>query len=331
MVFLRKTAYKEEIFAKEGKFLLSQVESLSDRVCTVSLGRAPLRMSVMPVSAGRETVTTHSYDWYGLKRGSAPFALIQHTISGAGRLRAHGRDFTLRRGETMLLTFPDDNRYWLPQGGSWTFFWMCLNGRETMRVMGDLIASRGPVQRFDAQVVDLLAGHCLNLMAGRHRTPMDASAETYACIMAMSEAMDENRRRTQTKSRDGLAAAEAHISANLQSRLSLDDLAEIAGYSRYHFCRAFRAAYGLTPAAYLHRARLALAARMLQSGSSSVKQVSHACGFSDPNYFSKCFRKGFGVSPTAFLNAGPTQRGIILQAQDPPEEERLADSDNTQV
>jgi AraC-like DNA-binding protein len=54
------------------------------------------------------------------------------------------------------------------------------------------------------------------------------------------------------------------------------------------------------------------AASLLVSGAASVKEVSRACGFDDPNYFAKAFRRSFGASPTEFrttgMCAGRTQR-----------------------
>jgi AraC-like DNA-binding protein len=58
----------------------------------------------------------------------------------------------------------------------------------------------------------------------------------------------------------------------------------------------------------LHRAILAAAMRraasLLVNSGANVKQVSRDCGFDDPNYFAKAFRKSYGASPTEYRTTG---------------------------
>jgi transcriptional regulator GlxA family with amidase domain len=58
------------------------------------------------------------------------------------------------------------------------------------------------------------------------------------------------------------------------------------------------------PAEFVLRERLRRAARLLASHALPVKEVSALCGFADPNYFAKAFRRLFGTSPTAFRIRG---------------------------
>jgi AraC family transcriptional regulator len=84
----------------------------------------------------------------------------------------------------------------------------------------------------------------------------------------------------------------------------LDELAQVAGLSRFHLCRAFRETTGLPPHAWLTRARLAAARRLLRSGDLPVRDVARACGFASPNQFATSFRKHIGVTPTAYRHSG---------------------------
>jgi hypothetical protein len=73
------------------------------------------RLHAMLTSAGYDRRTGGTYDWHGLRRGEAPFVLLQHTLSGSGRLRYEKRHMEIRAGQTLLLSFPHDDRYWLPR------------------------------------------------------------------------------------------------------------------------------------------------------------------------------------------------------------------------
>jgi len=80
-------------------------------------------------------------------------------------------------------------------------------------------------------------------------------------------------------------------------------MAEVAGLSRYHFSRRFQDARGVSPARFLAELRMQEAVRLIQTNL-AVNEVARRCGFRDPNYFCKAFRRSFGVSPGAFAQSG---------------------------
>ena len=85
--------------------------------------------------------------------------------------------------------------------------------------------------------------------------------------------------------------------ASIGDPCHLDDVAKAAGLSPFHFHRAFKAAFLLTPHAYLTAARLRHAADLLRSGRYSVTETCLECGFSSLGSFSSLFHRTFGVSP----------------------------------
>lgn len=82
--------------------------------------------------------------------------------------------------------------------------------------------------------------------------------------------------------------------------LDLDAMARTAGYSRFHFARAFRAAYGEAPRAYLTRRRIERAQDLLRSANLTVTEICHLTGFSSLGSFSARFTELVGVSPTEY-------------------------------
>ena len=87
-----------------------------------------------------------------------------------------------------------------------------------------------------------------------------------------------------------------YINENLNSELSVDELAEIAYLSRYHFMRTFKEATGETVHSYVQQRRLLNASRLIREGYSA--QVSaRMSGFDDYSVFYKAFIKSFGKKP----------------------------------
>ena len=88
----------------------------------------------------------------------------------------------------------------------------------------------------------------------------------------------------------------SYINENLGRELSVDELAEQAYLSRYHFMRLFKAQTGSTVHAYVRQKRLLHAARLIREGVSVGKAAADS-GFGDYSSFHRAFRESFGISP----------------------------------
>ncbi len=79
--------------------------------------------------------------------------------------------------------------------------------------------------------------------------------------------------------------------------ISLNDLAQVAGLSKYHFIRKFRKEAGITPGAFLLRYRMVQAMDLLTSSTRKVREVAVAVGYRDPAAFSRAFLRTTGTKP----------------------------------
>lgn len=269
----------------------------------VSLPRRRERLHIMPTSTGLETAFGGAYAWNGLERGNTPFSVIQHTISGSGRLQYDAADYRIGPGETMLVTVPHRHRYWVEPGESWTFFWIAMTGQEAIRLHGAILAATGPVFRLREETIGGLARISLDLAAASQ--PGEASSLAYAATMQLhDDLLVAHESSPSTASRANIERTRTHIHRNLERPLDIDTLARVAGMSRAHFTRVFAQIEGLPPSEYVMRERLRRATRLLLNAELSIKEIAGACGFEDPNYFAKVFRRFFDVSPTDFRTTG---------------------------
>ena len=94
-----------------------------------------------------------------------------------------------------------------------------------------------------------------------------------------------------------------YIRAHLAQPIALDDLAREGGMSRYHFIRAFHAATGLTPYAFVIAERVAAGIESLRASDLSVSEIAAATGFLSPARFSERFRALIGQTPAEFRRA----------------------------
>ncbi len=97
-----------------------------------------------------------------------------------------------------------------------------------------------------------------------------------------------------------LRRARDHADRHYAEPLDLQILADVAGLSRFHFQRLFKATYGRTPAAYVSERRVARAQDLLRATNLTVTEVCHAVGFSSLGSFSSRFRELVGETPSAY-------------------------------
>jgi transcriptional regulator GlxA family with amidase domain len=110
---------------------------------------------------------------------------------------------------------------------------------------------------------------------------------------------------------DRIAAVLNHIRRNLNSRLSVEDLASVAALSPRQFGRAFHAETGQSPARAVEQLRLEAARFMMEAGRHSVKVVAEETGFADRERMRRAFVRTFGLPPQAFRRrAQPDSAGM---------------------
>lgn len=91
-----------------------------------------------------------------------------------------------------------------------------------------------------------------------------------------------------------------YIRNNYMNPITLQDAAEVAGFSVSYFSREFKKLTGQTFVSFLNMVRCENAVQLLRGGM-PVTEVCYACGFRELSYFSRAFRQIVGVSPSEIL------------------------------
>ena len=124
------------------------------------------------------------------------------------------------------------------------------------------------------------------------------------CAMEVSRYVDgrDGRASVKTDDLDRARAARTHelIEQNLARSISLGELAEAAGLSRFQFLRSFKRSTGETPYQYVLRLRIEKAQQLLREQAMSVEAVGTAVGFSSSTRFIRAFRLKTGSTPGSY-------------------------------
>ncbi|MFC4596739.1 response regulator [Cohnella hongkongensis] len=99
------------------------------------------------------------------------------------------------------------------------------------------------------------------------------------------------------RKRDEIRKAIAYIKQNYRSKITLEDLSNHVNLNKNYFSTLFKQETDLSPVEYIIQYKMEKARELLLSGQANVSVVSHDLGYDDLSYFSRLFKKHFGVSP----------------------------------
>lgn len=158
---------------------------------------------------------------------------------------------------------------------------------------GDCLLSAGPEQRQELQrTLEAYEGS-----SNDSRSGAEAMRDTY--IMQLLIRLNSLTAESAGAERHGGTKLEpvlSYINENLTRELSVQELAERAFLSKYHFMRLFKEETGETVHAYVRQRRLLYAARLIREGVPANKAAVDS-GFTDYSTFHRAFRSSFGITP----------------------------------
>ena len=109
-----------------------------------------------------------------------------------------------------------------------------------------------------------------------------------------------------------VSKAKAYIKENYGRDISLDDVSREVNVSPYYFSKLFKEEEGQNFIEYLTKIRIDKARQLLREENLSIKEISIMVGYSDPNYFSRLFRKQMDMSPREYRES---QGGSLEKAR----------------
>ncbi|TQM09205.1 AraC family transcriptional regulator [Pseudonocardia kunmingensis] len=135
------------------------------------------------------------------------------------------------------------------------------------------------------------------------------AAEVWAALWRIAQLPEPDTGRAR---HGAVAAAIAHIEANLARPLTVPDVARVAGVSHNHLTRLFRAETGLPVVGWIRRRRMARAHHLLTATTMSIPAIAATVGMDDLQAFNKTCRRELGASPRAIRSGPPPTNGTLV-------------------
>jgi AraC-like DNA-binding protein len=218
--------------------------------------------------------------------------------SGTLLVVVHGREFVAGPGSVLALP-PFTPHRELPLSGNWSFRYLYPSEQAVRRALlaredGDGISLVFPEPVFQDPEIAQRIGVAHAMVRRRDNAGMeDVLARLFrlAHERCVPEELPVPRR-----SQQGLLAVRDELVRRPQGRITLDEMAGIAGLSRFRFAHAFTSAFGISPYAFYEQVRIAFAHQLIQQGL-DLGDVAFRLGYADQSHMTRHFRRGSFTTP----------------------------------
>lgn len=255
-------------------------------------------------SLGLEKQVSTSYDWDGLVRSEKDVIVFQYTLKGAGEIRINDCMYRLGVGDAFFVKIPSNHRYYLPTDSTeWEFVHLTLMGEEAIRCYESITDEVGHILKLDIYSTPITRIFELINKVSTHQITdaYEASALSYSFLMELQRFILNII--SDKELPESIMRATLFIDNNYAEPITLDDIVQASGLSKYHFTRLFHEKILLTPIQYLTNSRMKRSIELLKDNQLTIEDIALRVGFSNGNYFTKVFRSYLGVPPGKYRNS----------------------------
>lgn len=236
----------------------------------------------------------HCDSTYRIKRASTrdfwDNYIIFHMLSGTLHFEYRGTTFTAHPGNIVLLDSRIPNHYWAT--GQTSFQFLHFNGSPADAYSDMLFDQQGAC--FPGRIESSFLFNCI--FQEISQTNMnDHKLSIWMFNLIAGLALPQN-----SSISPAIQQAQQYIDSNFQKSLNVEEIANHASLSQYHFSRLFKQETSFSPHQYLMNARLKHARELLTQSNTSIDAIASICGFSSTSHFIYKFKKEFSVTPAIF-------------------------------
>lgn len=233
--------------------------------------------------------------------GKRPYYCLSHIQSGTAEYVYDGISYRVGPGD-IFVAFPDGMQYVYTEDAAWEYRWVGFTGSEAAALLHKMgFSETCPVLHIaQSRETEELFSRIYSLRGSRLSDSMAMTGALYILFSALYKYLDCDH----DIQPDILQRALDYIENHWQEQMEITDICRAVNVSRSWLYRQFMLNVGESPIQYVMHERLNHACYYLRNSALSVGETAAACGFSDPLYFSRLFRRQFGMAPSEYRSRG---------------------------
>lgn len=227
---------------------------------------------------------------YQIRRKGLELFLAFRILSGELYFEYEGKDFAAGEGDIILLDCRKVHYYYVKTLVSFQFFHFTGNcSQEYLELLYEKSGARFHYKSGTGAVFAEILEELSRPQPEEHR--LSYLLHDLLGILAAKEPVSMD---------PCVAEAINYIQARYMEEISVEDIAEKASLSKYHFSRIFREQTGCSPHQYLISFRIRKARELIMETRLSIENIGLRCGFSSSSHFIRAFKKEMDFTPAAY-------------------------------
>jgi AraC-like DNA-binding protein len=231
--------------------------------------------------------------------------LLHFVLSGRGTFHCMGKSYTVEKGGAFFIYPGELVRYDADPEAPWEYRWIGFRGLQVDELLSRMdISPHRPVtsQPYSRRTAAYFRRIQQVLQDGGPSSDMRAGGWLRLILAELThdkvlKAFREPEPASEIKRQ--VEQAIRWLTLQYSQQISIEQMAQTLGYHRTHLSKMFKQHTGLSPMSFLLQIRMERA-KLLLGEPLTIEQVAASVGFADALYFSKQFKKCFGVSPTEY-------------------------------
>ena len=224
------------------------------------------------------------------------------THSGKGRLSVEGAEYELTRNTIVFLDLNSRHRY-ETAGDHWEYEWVNFSGAPCAYYYSKI--NQGGIKVYDLvsnSRLKSLMHDVRNLAAetGEMKYIMTGNAIMRLLDEFMAFSMEFAQQKMLPRKKDNIENIKRYLDEHYMDAITLDQLADMAYLSKYHFIRSFTAYTGMPPYQYLKSLRLNRDRHLLLLTTYSIEEISFQTGFMSSKNLIRAFKQATGLTPEKY-------------------------------
>lgn len=244
----------------------------------------------------RTVYIIHSDPTYDVRKGGVPNKdlVALRTLDGMGIVKIEGQDEIVVKPGTLLFFEHSKVRRYNCNGEKWDFWWFEFASNGGLGFpQNELII----IETLEDESANCKA--CLELLRINNLASNRVASATFSLMLSQWMLYFENNK-NYNPHRESIEKMLADLNANLDSKLTVKEMANIVGLCERRFRQVFETITGLSPIKYIELLRMRTAEALLNNTKYTINEISLSLGYTNQFYFSKAFKKVYGISPSQY-------------------------------
>ena len=227
--------------------------------------------------------------------------LVVLVLSGSGTLMYAGKTYPLEKGSCFFIDCMTPYYHQSNAEDPWELIWVHFQGATTPEYYRFFSGFSAPC--FFPSAFGELHEKFISLLDVNKESNLSAEIASSRLIMdILSILLQEITKPKETAAphKINLEQVRNYLDEHYTEKFSLDELAEEFFISKFHLSREFKRITDMTVFEFVNLTRCTEARRLIESGA-KVTEAAEACGYENMSYFTRTFKKQFGVLPSTLL------------------------------